>query len=60
MYVLWRLDQGKGWVAPAGSKKSYTGMLQNARVYGTREEAAADACENEQVQTVEWAMGMRR
>ena len=59
MYVLWRTDQGGGWVRPPGSEKAYTRVLQNARVYGTREEAEGDACGNEQVQTVEWAMGQR-
>lgn len=49
-YVIKRTDQGGGYVAPAGSKKSYTRDIMNARRFDTKEEAEADRCEgNERV-----------
>jgi hypothetical protein len=48
MFVIKRID-GK-FVAPSGSKLSYTDDLQDARKYHTRKEAEADLCpENERV-----------
>lgn len=44
-YVLQRNDDGK-YVTPAGSDKSYSDKLQNARFYKTREDAK---CGNEMV-----------
>lgn len=49
-FVLRRTDQGGGYVAPAGSAKSYTHNKQRARVYPTREAAEADRCENETIE----------
>jgi hypothetical protein len=47
MYVIKRLDQGGGFVAPTGSPSSYV-RLQDARIYPTRAAADADRCpENE-------------
>lgn len=46
-FVLKRTDQGGGYVAPAGSAKSYTRSKARARRYATREEANADRCGNE-------------
>ncbi len=48
-YIIRRLDQGGGYVAPAGSVKSYTPDPMKARRFETKEAAQADACENEQV-----------
>lgn len=43
-FLLRRTDQGGGWVAPAGSKSSYTRNREHARRYGSREEAERDRC----------------
>lgn len=48
MYVLKRNEDGK-YVAPAGSKSSYTTKLEKARTFPTREAAERDACGNERV-----------
>lgn len=48
-YVIKRLDQGGGYVAPAGSKKSHTKDIMSARRFDTKEEAERDACGNEKV-----------
>lgn len=56
MWVIWRLDQGGGWVSKPGSRHSYTHRLQEARVWRKYFDAVADACENEQVQEVKWIM----
>lgn len=48
-YVLRRTDQGGGYVAPAGSKKSYTPMREKARRFPTKEAAEADRCEENEV-----------
>jgi hypothetical protein len=43
--------QYKGWyVARPGSAKSYTRLLQDARIYDSREAANRDACGNEHVE----------
>jgi hypothetical protein len=55
-YVLWRTDQGRGWVTRAGSPGSYTGKLQQARTFATREDAERNRCPgNEIVQSLEEA-----
>jgi len=47
-YVIRRTDQGRGYVAPAGSTHSYTARKDRARRYATRDEADRDRCpENE-------------
>lgn len=46
-WVIRRTDQWGGYVAPAGSNKSYTPMVSRARRYTTREAAQADCCGNE-------------
>lgn len=48
MYVLIRNDDGK-FVAPPGSKKSYTSSLQHARQFASREEAEGHRCGNERI-----------
>jgi len=56
-YVIKRTDQGGGYVALPGSRKSYTQYLQYARVFSTREEAEKNKCPgNEVVLCVEDAM----
>lgn len=50
-FLLKRTDQGGGWVAPAGSRKSYTHNRAKARRYPNREAAEADRCvENEVIE----------
>lgn len=44
MYVIKRTDQGGGYVAPAGSDKSYTHTLENAKMWRTRENADRERC----------------
>ena len=47
-YVIKRTDQGGGYVAVPGSKKSYTRDILKARKFPSREAAEADRCvENE-------------
>lgn len=56
-YVIKRTDQGGGYVAPPGSRASYTPYLQSAQVFSTREEAERNRCPgNEVVLPVEEAM----
>jgi len=58
-YVIRRTTDG-AYVARPGSRGSYTGALQLARVYSTREAARRDFCvENEVVISIEEAMGVR-
>lgn len=47
-YVIVNRDTGK-YVAPPGLPKSYTGKLQDARIFETREAAQAECCGNEYV-----------
>lgn len=49
-YIIRRLDQGGGFVAPPGSEKSYTRNRLAARRFPSREAAQADACGNETVE----------
>lgn len=47
-YILCRTNDRGGYVAPAGSKRSYVRNIAFARVFITREEAEAERCvENE-------------
>lgn len=49
-FVIQRTDQGGGYVAPAGSKKSYTPRIASARRFATYQQAEQDRCEgNERV-----------
>ena len=48
-YVIMR---GRLYVAQPGSKKSYTGRLENARLFSSREAAENDACGNETVREI--------
>ena len=58
MYVI-RRDDG-AYVAPAGSRSSYTRALQDARTFPTREAAERDRCPgNERVLSIHEAMGER-
>lgn len=50
-YILRRTDQGGGWVAPPGSRKSYTHNRDKAHRFATKEAAEADRCvENEVIE----------
>jgi hypothetical protein len=50
-WIIRRLDQGGGFVAPAGSRKAYTRDRFKARRFDSREAADADRCEgNEAVE----------
>lgn len=46
-YVIKRLDQGGGYVAPVGSARSYTQDATKARTFDSKEAAQRDACDNE-------------
>jgi hypothetical protein len=53
-YILKRIDQRGGYVAPPGSLNSYTPNIIGARRFPTREAAEADRCvENEIILTYE-------
>jgi hypothetical protein len=59
MYILVR-DDG-AYVAPAGSRSSYTRELQHARTFATREAAERDRCPgNERVIPLEEAVSRPR
>lgn len=45
-YVIWNVDQQK-YVAPAGSKHSFTKYLQHARMFKSKEAAQTECCGNE-------------
>lgn len=47
-FIIRNNDTGK-FVTPPGSERSYTTVLQNARVFPTREQAERDKCGNETV-----------
>ena len=50
MYVIRCYDNGRFsscYVAKAGNKSSYTSMLENARIYKSKEEALKNCCGNE-------------
>lgn len=51
-YILKRHSDGR-YVARSGSTSSYTKDLREARRFPTREAAAAEACDNESVVTIE-------
>lgn len=48
-YILRRVDQGGGYVALPGSRKSYTKDRAKARMWPSRSAAEAEACGNEVV-----------
>lgn len=49
-YIIERLDQGGGFVAPSGSALSYVRRAEYARQFSTRGEAERNRCpENETV-----------
>lgn len=48
-YVIRRTDQGGGFVAPVGSRSSYTRDRTRARLYPTRAAAEADRCPDNEV-----------
>lgn len=50
-YVLTRNNDGK-YVSQPGSARSYTGRLEDARIYPTREQAERDPCGNETVRSI--------
>jgi hypothetical protein len=49
MYVIERTDQGGGYVAPSGSRYSYTKSLEKARTFSTRDEADGHRCPGNEV-----------
>lgn len=48
-FVIRRTDQGGGYVAPAGSPKSYTHRRENARRYPTQVAAESERCPGNEV-----------
>lgn len=48
-YLLRRTGQGGGWVAPAGSHRSYTRRREKARRFDTVDAAEADRCPDNEV-----------
>lgn len=48
MFVIQRNEDGK-YACPPGQISSYTGLLQKARQFSTRESAEAEKCDNELV-----------
>lgn len=55
MYVLVRTDGA--YVARPGSQASYTRVLQDARVFVTRESAERDRCvDNERIESIDSIM----
>jgi len=48
----WVIMKGRLYVAQPGSAKSYTGSLENARRFPSREAAESDACGNETVRNI--------
>lgn len=48
MFVIWNNDK-EAFVAWPGAQHSFTGLLQRARLFATREQAERDACGNETV-----------
>jgi len=44
MYAIKRTDQGGGYVAPAGSRNSYTKNVKNAQIYRDKEDAERNRC----------------
>jgi hypothetical protein len=56
-YVIQRTDRENDlYVSPQGSLRSYTPLLQGARVFPTREAAEREKCDNERVLSLEEAM----
>ena len=49
MYAIKRTDQGGGYVAPAGSHKSYTKNVRNAQLFTNREDAERNRCPGNEV-----------
>lgn len=61
MFVIKRIDQDKGYVAKAGSAKSYTrGSIHKIKVYSTKEEAEDNCCGNEIVVSLENIFEIKR
>lgn len=48
MFVIKKTDS-KMYVAPSGSKHSYTTSLENARKYHTKKEAETDLCKENEI-----------
>ena len=58
-FVLVRASDGK-YVAPPGRQRSYTGRLEEARVFASREAAERERCaDSEHVRSVESLLGGR-
>jgi hypothetical protein len=54
-YYVLRRDEDGAFVAPSGSRSSYTSALQKAQRFTTREAANAQACGNEYALAVDEA-----
>jgi hypothetical protein len=48
-FIIRRTDQGGGYVAPAGSAKSYTKRRDRARQFPTYAAADADRCPGNEI-----------
>ncbi len=53
------IKRGEQYVMPAGSARSYTTKLQNARVFVSRAAAERECCEDEVVVSVAAEMGFQ-
>ena len=49
MYVIKRIDQGGGYVAPPGQHSSYTKSIEKAQKYQTKEAAEAELCPGNEI-----------
>tara|TARA_R110000824_G_C14848812_1_gene639850 strand:+ start:54 stop:239 length:186 start_codon:yes stop_codon:yes gene_type:complete len=48
MYIIERIDQKRGYVAPEGSDRTYVHDARHAKIFATREDAEKNRCpENE-------------
>lgn len=55
LYLIKRTDQGGGYVAPPGSKKSYTKSKDKALRFTYREDAERNRCPGNEV-VVAWEL----
>lgn len=46
-YIIRRLDQAGGYLAPRGSHKTWTASKERAQLFPTREAAQSQCCDNE-------------
>ena len=48
-FIIRRIDQGGGWLAPPGWHKSFTRNRAKARRFPTREAAQAETCPDNEI-----------